>query len=196
MSRIVSHDPREGVREIARASLLASGLSVAACVMGLSLSFAYGAIAAAPKAATAAGSIKAEQIAGRWKGNHYSYGALRAKCDGKPCTMTIDVSACAKGYCGVLVKDDGTCGATAMRIETGDGKENYLHFNGNLELDAKAAAYTIQATLWEKGETKERHLDIIGDTGTEMMFMRRSFPFQAHLARAGDAVCTPEKATS
>ncbi|MEQ1715867.1 MAG: hypothetical protein ABL907_07775 [Hyphomicrobium sp.] len=160
-----------------------------------------GAFAAAPKAGPAAAvaavsPIKAGDIAGRWTGNHYSYGGARAKCDDQPCTLTIDVSACASGWCGVMVKTDGGCGGSAMTVTAADGKESFLHFKGTLELNAKAVAYTVQATLWQNKDNGARHLDFIGDTGPELMFMRRSFPFQAHLARTGDAVCTTEKATS
>jgi hypothetical protein len=169
---------------------------VAASLMGASMASACGAFAAAPKAGSVASAIKAADIAGRWTGTHHSYGAARAKCDGGPCTLTIDVTACATGWCGVMVMSDGSCGASAMKLEAADGKESYLHFNGKLELAAKAVAYTVQATLWQSADTQERHLDFIGDTGPELMFMRRSFPFQAHLARAGEAVCTSEKATS
>lgn len=195
MSKYGKRVANEDVREIARVSLLASGLSVLACVMGLSLSLTYGATAAKINVANAANAIKAADFAGRWSGSYSSYGAVRAKCDGGPCKLTLDVSPCGTGWCGVIVKDDGACGGLAMKAETGEGKESYQHFNGRLELEAKAASYAIQATLWSN-DAGQRSVDIIGDTGKELMFMRRSFPFSAHLARAGDAVCTSDKATS
>ena len=94
-----------------------------------------------------------------------------------------------------MVKEDGACGGVAMKAELGDAKETWMQFNGNLELDPKAAGYVIQATLWVDDEGK-RGVEMIGDTGKELMFMRRSFPFSARLARSGDAVCTSEKPTS
>lgn len=168
----------------------------AVSVIGVTIALGCGANAAAPGVAGAADTIKAEHIAGRWTGNHYSYAAARAKCDGKPCELTIDVTPCGTSWCGVLVKADGGCGASAMKVEASDGKEAYLHFTGRLALDAKAADYAVQATLWKKEGTGEAHLDFIGDTGPELMFYRRSFPFQAHLVRSGEPVCTHEKATS
>lgn len=107
----------------------------------------------------------------------------------------MDVSACAGGWCGVLVKEDGSCGGLAMTITMVESREGTVQFEGNLELHPKAAGYVIQATLWATGEGKEG-LEIIGDTGKDMMFLRRSFPFQARLARAGAAACSSEKATS
>lgn len=175
----------------ARASFtLMAGLT---SLMALSIALACGAFAAGPGAAAA---VKAEDLAGRWTGNHFSYAAARAKCDGKACALTIDITKCASGWCGVLVAAGGTCGAAAMKVEVGDGKDSYLHFNGRLALDAKAADYAVQVTLWRGEKDGVRHLDVIGDTGAELMFYRRSFPFQARLARTGDAVCMSDKATS
>lgn len=185
----------EGMREIARVSLLASGLSVAACVMGLTIGVAYGASGAATAIETTPAVLKAEDFAGRWSGKYYGFGELRSRCKGGSCTITLDIAPCGKDWCGVLVKEDGGCGAIAMKAERGEAKETWMQFNGTLELDPKAAGYVIQATLWTDDAGK-RGLEIIGDTGKELMFMRRSFPFSANLARSGDAVCTDAKATS
>ena len=154
--------------------------------------------AAEAEAQPAAILVKAPDIKGRWSGTHYSYGAARAKCDGGPCTLTLDITACGEDWCGVLVKADGSCATQAMKVHPGEGKETWLHFDGKLELDPKAAPYVVQATLWRSDDdpVEKPHLDIVGDTGPEMMFMRRSFPFQAHLARSGEPVCTSDKATS
>lgn len=173
----------------------------AASVMALTLALGCGAIwaeSAKPEAAAGAPiQVKAADIAGRWTGAHHSYGAIRAKCEGGPCTMTLDITACGSSWCGVLVKQDGSCGGSALKVETGEGKEAWLRFNGRLELDSKAASYVIQATVWRAEDTQQApQLEIIGDTGTELMFMRRSFPFQAHMARTGEAQCTTDKATS
>lgn len=185
----------EAVREMARVSLLVSGLSVAACVMGLSLSLAYGATAAKLRVANAAASVTAADFAGRWSGNYHGYGAARANCDGGPCKITLDITPCANSWCGVLVKEDGSCGSAALKVEAGEGKDDWMHFNGRLELEPKAASYAIQATLWNNAKG-EKGVDIIGDTGKELVLMRRSFPFSARLSRSGDAVCKSEKATS
>lgn len=188
----------DSVREIARVSLLASGLSVAACVMGLSIGAAYGASTAGSGAAAAAPApavLKAEDLSGRWTGNYHGLGELRSRCQGGACKITLDIAPCGESWCGVLVKDDGACGGVAMKTELGEFNETRMQFNGTLELDPKAAGYVIQVTLWSDNEGKRR-VEIIGDTGKELMFMRRSFPFSARLARSGDTVCTAPKATS
>jgi len=181
-----------------RTTLGMLALSVVACGMGVTMALTYGAYAAGPAAGEVVSNLKADQIAGRWSGNHYGYGNVHAKCEGKPCTLTLDITACPGGWCGVLVKDDGGCGALGMKVQAAEGKESWLRFDGKLEIEPKAASYVIQATLWSEKDkvSPPAHLDIIGDTGPELMFMRRSFPFQAHLARMGEAVCTSEKATS
>lgn len=195
MSQNDKREANEDVREIARVSLVASGLSVVACVMGLSLALAYGATAAKMKVANAATAITSADFAGRWSGSYHGYGAARAKCDGGPCKLTLDVSPCASGWCGVMVKDDGSCGGVAMKVELEKGRDNFVRFTGRLDLEPKAASYAIQATLWSS-DGGVKSVDLIGDTGQELVLMRRSFPFSAHLARSGDAVCTTDKATS
>lgn len=171
----------------------------AASLMSVSLALSCGGFAA--EKSKAAPQVKVTDIAGRWSGPQYGFGDVRAKCDNGPCTLTVDVSACPEGWCGVLVKSDGGCGAVAMKVEIETGKnaakdKSYLHFNGRLDPDPKAAGYVVQATLWQDDTAHAFHLDFIGDTGKELMFYRRSFPFQAHLARTGDTRCTLEKATS
>lgn len=203
MSRTAMRDVNEALAVgTDRRTRLALGGSMAACVMAITLTVACGAFAANQAAPKQVGEVVALQlnpadIAGRWTGTHTSYGAARTNCGGKLCTLTLDISACDDGWCGVRVADDGACGARALAIKTGEGKATWQHFEGHLELEPKAAAYVIQATLWkDETETKASNLDVVGNTGTELLFMRRSFPFQAHLARTGDAVCTPVKATS
>lgn len=177
----------------ARRRNFCSGCAIAVSLMVLIVPSAYGAFAADVAASS---NIEASALAGRWSGNYFGYAAVRERCGGHPCTLTIDLSPCASGWCGVLVKEGGGCGGLAMTVQVGKGDETYRQFDGHLTLDPKAASYTIQATLWTEAESKRPRLGIIGDTGKELMFMRRSFPFQAELSRTGDAVCTSEKATS
>lgn len=182
--------------EARRRNFLGSGCAIAVSLMVLIVPSAYGAFAADEADVAPRSSIEASALAGRWSGNYFGYAAVREKCGGHPCTLTIDLSPCASGWCGVLVNEEGGCGGLAMAVQAGKGDETYRQFDGHLTLDPKAASYTIQATLWTEAESKKPRLGIIGDTGKEMMFMRRSFPFQAELSRTGDAACTSEKATS
>lgn len=200
MQPIAPRTTEAAAQLLKRGGVWRSRFAILVLFMGLSLPLAYGAFAAndAEHAAQISSDddVKPTLIAGRWTGRYFGYAAVREKCGGKPCTMTIDLSPCASGWCGVLVKDDGGCGGMAMTVQAGKGDKTYRQYEGHLTLDPKAANYVIQATVWTEKESRKPHLGIVGDTGKEMMFMRRSFPFQAELLRAGDAVCTSEKATS
>ena len=95
------------------------------------------------------------------------------------------------------VKDNGGCGEVAMTIAVAEARANAQKFTGKLELVAGAEPYVIEATLWKPdGEEAKSFLNLIGDTGPELRFMRRSFPFEAALARSGDAVCHADKPVS
>ena len=95
------------------------------------------------------------------------------------------------------VKDDGGCGGVAMTVVTAEARANAQKFTGKLDLVPGADAYVIEATLWKSDDGEpQRFINMIGDTGAELRFMRRSFPFEAALARSGDAVCGAEKPVS
>ncbi len=141
--------------------------------------------------------VAAAEIVGRWSGNYYGFGSHRETCAGSGCTITLDISACATGWCGVRVKDDGGCGGVAMSVTTAEARPNAQKFTGKLDLVSGAEAYTIEATMWKsQDEPAKRFLNLIGDTGPELRFMRRSFPFEAALSRSGDATCVSDKPVS
>jgi len=135
-------------------------------------------------------------LAGRWSGKRHGYG--RSEADGdcsNGCTLTYDLVACQDGWCGIAVKDDKTCGAIGVRLAANaavtDGGGTY---KGQLVLAKDTAPYSVEA--WYNRDEGTAKLHFLGDTGPELRIMRRSFPFEAELARTGDATCTLEKATS
>lgn len=146
-------------------------------------------------------------LAGRWSGTRFSRGPTPASaspeksCNGPGCTLVYDIVACPSGWCGIVVADDKTCGAIGLRIAADRKLDVRNAFTGKLELAKGADAYVVQVWYSSPGATAgedegKPRLSFIGDTGPELMMFRRSFPFQAELARIGDAACTPEKATS
>jgi hypothetical protein len=191
------------------------GLSLAAMlmglgVMGLGLASSYGVIAAEPAATTKQAEIVPINLAGRWSGNHYA-NTMRAPIRiGEPSpaavapklnTLTYDIVACGEEWCGIAVTDDKTCGAVALKMKRDTAKNRRNAFTGKLELAKGSAPYVVEA--WysapdtKAGEGSEKaHLNFVGDTGGELLMMRRSFPFQAEMARVGEPTCTMEKATS
>ena len=174
-----------------------------ALVMAASFWGSCGAIWAGPKPPA---KLTPPEIAGRWTGTHHGYAHLRAPMRGaepaKLPALTYDIVACGDAWCGIAVTDETPCGAVALKLKPDTTKNRRNAFTGNLELAKGAAPYVVEA--WYQApedkpadaDGKTAHLNFIGDTGTELLLMRRSFPFQAELARTGDAVCTLEKATS
>jgi hypothetical protein len=144
-------------------------------------------------------------LAGRWTGPRYANNMRAAdgqNCGGKACTLTYDIVACPTGWCGIAVSDETPCGAIAVRLKGEASGKRHNAFTGKLELAKGSAPYSVEAWYTPNGDqagegSDQPHLNFVGDTGDGgMLMMRRSFPFQAELARTGDAQCTLEKATS
>ena len=161
-------------------------------------------VTAAAEAGSTAKSVDAAAItlAGRWTGPRYAYN-MRAPnaedCGGKPCTLTYDIVACPEGWCGIAVTDATPCGPIAVYLKQETASNRRNGFTGKLELANGSAPYTVEAWYNADGASngsEHAHLNFVGDTGGELLMMRRSFPFQAELARISDAQCTLDKATS
>jgi len=157
-------------------------------------------LAGEPADGPAATAPAASEIAGRWQGPTYELARRGDDCDGKPCMLTLDVVACATGWCGVeVIGTEQRCGATALRLDGGDANPggNTL-FKGKLELAQGTEPYVVEAHLLNPGEEAgaKMELEIAGDTGGEFRMFRRSFPFHATLVRISDAKCRPETTVS
>lgn len=155
----------------------------------------------APAAAADAAPVV---LAGRWTGPRYGFARIGPKGHdggGKASTLTYDIVACGEGWCGIAVSDETPCGAIGLRIAPDKAPNRRNAFNGKLELAKGTASYVVEAwyaapDAGEQGGRSAPRLSLIGDTGTELLMMRRSFPLQAELTRISDAQCTLEKATS
>ena len=131
-------------------------------------------------ASPAGAGLSAGDIGGRWQGGSY------ARDGGGP--LTLDVVACGAGWCGIKVANE-SCGGTALKLDGGAAEGENLVFKGTLELAPGTEPYVVQAYLIPASEGSSMALQIIGDTGGEFRAYRRSFPFEATMARASDAVC-------
>ena len=185
-------------------------VSIAVAVMSSTVAFSYGVIAADEQPAVEKAELVPINLAGRWSGNHYA-NTMRAPIRiGKPSpgevapklnTLTYDIVACGDEWCGIAVTDAKTCGAVALKMKRDTATNRRNAFTGKLELAKGSAPYVIEAwysapdTKSGEGSAKA-HLNFVGDTGGELLMMRRSFPFQAEMARMGEPTCTMEKATS
>ena len=161
--------------------------------------------AAIAEDAAKASDLSPINLAGRWTGPRYASNMRAAggqDCGGNACQLTYDIVACPDGWCGIAVSDETPCGAIAVHLKEQAAPKRHNAFTGKLELVKDAAAYTVEAWYSPAGEqagegSEHPHLNFVGDTGDGgMLMLRRSFPFQAELARTGDAQCTLEKATS
>ena len=136
-------------------------------------------------------------LGGRWAGQYYGYGSGGddGRCGDTGCRLTYDVVACKEGWCGIAVKDDKTCGTAGLHLAVEPAAGDHV-FKGRLELAKGAAPYAVQAWYDADKETGVAQLHFVGNTGSELLMFRRSYPFEANLTRTGDAACTLEKATS
>ena len=156
----------------------------------------FGGSAAAETSDEAKSALAPVSLAGRWSGRRYGYGQSGGEGDcGSGCVLVYDFVACKEGWCGIAVKNDKTCGTIGVRlaanaaVDKGGGT-----YKGQLVLAKGSAPYAVE--VWYSSDEGAAKLHFLGDTGAELRIMRRSFPFEAELARTGDATCTLEKATS
>jgi hypothetical protein len=140
----------------------------------------------------------ASELAGRWQGRAYEL-ARAEQCGDKPCTLTVDLVPCASGWCGVEVTGaEQRCGATALKLDGGAANPGGATvFKGELKLAKGTEPYVVEAYLIPRTSSDDKtELQITGDTGGEFRAFRRSFPFNATLARVSDAKCRPESTVS
>ncbi|MDX2309392.1 MAG: hypothetical protein NW216_14225 [Hyphomicrobium sp.] len=135
-------------------------------------------------------------ISGRWSGTTRAITADPGRCGPDGCKLTMDISKCGDGWCGIEVRDSDACGGQALQLKSAaepDRKANV--FTGKLSLAEGAQDYVVEAYFYER-DGAVRTLSFVGDTGPELMMFRRSFPFHANLTASGEAKCKPEKPTS
>ena len=132
-------------------------------------------------ASQASAELKPADIGGRWQGDSYA-----RETGGK---LTLDIVACGTGWCGIRVADNNACGDTALRLDGGTSEGENLLFTGTLELAKGTEPYVVHTVLMPAADGAPATLQLTGDTGGEFRAYRRSFPFEAQLARASDPVC-------
>ena len=152
----------------------------------------------APSSARAAGPVPAYiggDIGGRWKGQPMGYLDPAKVCGTKGCDLTLDIVRCGDNWCGIKLEDGDTCGAVALNLTPHHVTDPAVTpvFDGRLELIKGSASYVIEAVLRVGKDGEKSQLSMVGDTGSELRMMRRSFPFHAVLARIGETVCKIDK---
>jgi hypothetical protein len=128
-------------------------------------------------------------LAGRWSGQPYAIQNDATRCGNGECKLVVDIVPCAAGWCGIEVDKANACAAEAMQLKTHSDQKRQNAFEGKLSLGKDTQSYVIDATVEPAEEGRPATLEIVGDTGPEFRWFRRSFPFQAALTRISDAVC-------
>lgn len=114
--------------------------------------------------------------------------------------LTLDISRCGEGLCGVEVLDKA-CGRTMLRVSEAEARkdivlsQNGFELLGKLQLAANTEPYGVIATL-RRQDGGAVTLMIAGHTGGKYSAFRRMYDYKALLARGGEALCRPDPKTS
>jgi hypothetical protein len=134
-------------------------------------------------------ALAAPSLAGRWSGAPYAIKNDATRCDKGECKLVLDIVACAAGWCAVEVDKQNACAAEVMQLKTHSDPNRQNAFEGKLSLGKDTQDYVIDANVQPAEDGRPATLEIVGDTGPEFRWFRRSFPFHAALTRVSDAVC-------
>jgi hypothetical protein len=143
-------------------------------------------------ASSLSAGITAANIAGRWQGDSWASDASGP--------LTLDIVACGEGWCGIKVEANDKCGGTALKIDAGVMQDDYVQFTGTLQLAPGTEPYVVHTSIFmptpDDPPGTPLKLQITGDTGGEFRAYRRSFPFEAQMARVRDAACQAPQTVS
>jgi hypothetical protein len=117
----------------------------------------------------------------------------------KEASLTLDISRCGNGWCGVVVANN-SCGHTALRVA--ENPQDAIHragtnreLVGRLQLAENTEAYGVRAML-TRDDGGGKTLFIAGHTGGTFSAFRRTYDYNQLLVHAGDAACSPNPKVS
>lgn len=159
---------------------IACARSIKGMLVGATLASMIGALCVARVAQAEPAPLTRADFAGRWVS--------------KEASLTLDITRCGKGWCGVLVTNK-SCGHTALRLA--ESPEDAIHQTdktrelvGRLQLAANTEPYGVRTVLTrDDGGTMTLH--IAGHTGGIFSAIRRSYDYNQLLVREGDGACSP-----
>lgn len=98
--------------------------------------------------------------------------------------MTVDVTRCASGWCGVAVEPQG-CGGRVMTLSDINNARGRLSVQGSVQVtEPEPRRYVVH------GWTTARGLEIVGEEGGAARAMRQVMPFSARFERQGEPQCS------
>jgi hypothetical protein len=140
--------------------------------------------------------VTPSDLAGRW----VTYVAdAKVPCTHPSCRLAYDLVPCGEGWCGIEVKEDKSCGRTAMRLDAGAPTQHGVTFSGRYERTDATQPYVVKALLYPPPRPKtpgDLFLHVQGSTDGQFPLARRFFPLQMMLSRAGDALCRAQPKVS
>lgn len=108
--------------------------------------------------------------------------------------LTLDVSRCGEGWCGVEVTNGTSCGRTVLRLDPGQQRNEFVQFKGRLQLAAETQPYGVEAILARHDNVTD--VTITGHTGGTFQMARRTFDFRDVFVRIDNSVCRPDAKVS
>lgn len=147
-----------------------------------------------------AGDVVRPSLEGRWTG-HFGGSSVRPESctNAGECKLTLDIVACGKDWCGTRIDDKGGCAGTALKLSLAANQpdnHNFANYKGKLELVKGSSPYYLDAWSRRSDANATPELHMVGDTGGEIRFLRRTFPFSANLTRTDKAHCQADAKTS
>jgi hypothetical protein len=106
-------------------------------------------------------------------------------------SLTLDLSPCGDGWCGIEVTKAGGCGRTMLRARNEDGQ-----LTGQFELTTQSWPLTTTLHLFRRSPSDPDMLKIRGHTGGQSPPWRRIYPYTVELARTSDVTCRPDPKVS
>jgi hypothetical protein len=135
----------------------------------------FAGIAPSPAGAQSATS-GAASVEGRWRSERPA--------------LTLDVARCNEGYCGMAVDAAGRCGAPVLTFGSPAASVFGEEGSGRLRLpDARTPLDARVALLLQPSGTAILMIVAVEPGSRPLSYMRRTFPFEARMARIGDASC-------
>lgn len=184
---------REGARSVIVGLYSARRRAIIGAVCGLTAALLPATAGLAedlsPAASATPAALSAVSLAGRWSGTPYAIRNDPARCGNGACKLVLDVVACGTGWCGIEVAKDNACAGELMQLRPHTDTQRRNAFEGKLTLAKGTQEYVVDVTADDALDGQPATLEIVGDTGPEFRWFRRSFPFHAALSRIGDAHC-------